>query len=208
MAHQNSFTPYSVLLTGDREGAASCFSTLCECVIFSLDRSTQLTTQLVITLTPLQLSSFVVTALTLVHCALSAWLLTVLMNSSVLRSITRRWTMSSWRVTTPLWLGCVWIMMTPTSGSPIKTRASWRTGKVALMSSGWAPTVATSFPSPTLTPYLTRNMERGTDTGKWNQISGSSISYCLHHTAYGVNLCHWYLLQFSDIRGERYWDQL
>lgn len=92
-----------------------------------------------------------------------------LMYPSVLDSITRGWTMSSWRATTLPWLGCAWKMMTPTSASPTRTKASWRTGKVVLMSSGWVLTVATSFPSPTWTLYLTMNMERGTDTGRWTK---------------------------------------
>lgn len=76
--------------------------------------------------------------------------------------------MSSWRATTRPWPGWAWTTTTPTSGSPTKTRASWRTGRAASTSSGWAPTAATSSPSPTWTLSLMRNMERGTDTGQWS----------------------------------------
>lgn len=68
-----------------------------------------------------------------------------------------------------------------TLGSLTKTRESWRTGKVDLMSSGWAPTVAISSRCLTWTPYLTKNMGRGTGTGKWKQAHSSipPISQCL-----------------------------
>lgn len=91
------------------------------------------------------------------------------MYLSVVYSITRGWTTSSWRATTLLWLGCAWKMMMPTLASPTRTKANWRTGKVASTSSGWVPTVATSSHSLTWTLYLMMNMERGTDTGKWTK---------------------------------------